>query len=183
MKFTFPNADLSKVIKRFTYEGNYFHVEYFDGSKCDYYCSDPYEESKIKNIMLNQAKERQKKMDNPHDKAGELMSLYAELILILGLQDNIKNGRDIMTYLCAIILIVNSDCQVHWIKEMIELKKFAMFLEMYESLDEINKTEFMKCIEFEPIYQRPLDIDTVDDFSYGDIKTLYRKFKQEKTNL
>jgi len=55
-----------------------------------------------------------------------------------------------------------------------------LFFEMYNSLDEINKSEFMKCIEFENIYQKTLDIDTIDDFSYDEIKTLYRKFKGEK---
>jgi len=180
MKFTYPEANLSKVIKKFTYKDNYFHIEYFDGSVNDYYCADFEKVEEIKKIMLDQAKERQKKMDNPADRLGETISLYLDFIFTLGLYDSIKNRRDFMIFLCAMLVIINTYCQVISIKERVELKKFALFFEMYNSLDEINKSEFMKCIEFENIYQKTLDIDTIDDFSYDEIKTLYRKFKGEK---
>lgn len=180
MKFLYPGADLSKIIKSFKQDGCLFTIEYFDGEVSSYYCSDPNRAQQIKNKMYNQALERQEIMTKNNNRLGETMILYSQIIFALGLVDNIKNERDFLTFLIALMMVINAYCQVQGVREKIELDKYRMFFELYNSLDEVNKSEFMKCIEFENMYQKQLDIDTVDDFSYSDIRTLYRKLNEQK---
>ncbi|MBE6148942.1 MAG: hypothetical protein E7167_05635 [Firmicutes bacterium] len=181
MKFTHPYADLSQVIKKFSYEGNYFHVEYFDGSISEYYCDDPKRCQEIKNKMFKQAQERGEKMkETEKDRLARTMILYFQIIFALGLESAIRNENEFAIFLSSLMIIINLPLEFNSIRTKIELKKYAMFFEMYNSLDEINKAEFMKCIEIEPLYQKVLDIDTVDDFTYGEIRTLYRRLMQEK---
>ena len=182
MKFAFPGADLGAVIKKFKCDGNKFHVEYFDGSACDYYCSDPNEAKEIRELMLSQAKERQEKMEDVNFDARETAAFFTQLVISVGLFSAIKTESDILTFVCALATVVNVGSKIRDGLRRRELEKYQMFLEMYDSLDEVNKSEFMKCIEFENYYQKKLNIETVDDFSYGEVKTLYRQLQEQKNN-
>lgn len=79
----------------------------------------------------------------------------------------------------AIIFVLKSLIELKYSmsinKKVNELKKYKLFLEMVKDLDEINKSGILKCIEFENIYQIPLDITTIDEYSYSDIKKIYKK--------
>jgi len=184
MKFTYPEADFSKVIKSFTHDEGLFCIEYLDGSVSKYLCSDPEKVEMIKSLMLSQARERQEKMWNNHtDKLARTMILYQQMIFAFGLQHSIRTKSDFLMFLCAFMLSINLFFQASDLKSLIELKKYQLFFEMYNDLDEVNKSEFLKCIEADTIYQTPLDIDTIDDYTYGEVKTLYRKLMQEKTKL
>lgn len=182
MKFAWPNADLSKIIKCFSNEGCVFHVEYLDGTKSDYFCSDPEHIKEIKKQMLEQAWQRQKEMDTKDYDLGKLMLLYSEVVLGLGAYTGFKNEQEFMAFLCTLLCAFNLLVITHGIQVKKELEKFKLFFEMYEHLDEVNKSEFLKTIEFETIYQKQLDIDTIDQFSLGDVKILHRKL-EEKYNL
>lgn len=181
MKFTYPNADLSRVIKRFTYEGNHFHVEYFDGTISDYYCDDPDKTSEIRCEMMIQALERDEQMwDRNDDKTARAMFLYFQMLLAFSLQNSISNDYKFMTILSSTVLGIISLLQVSDVKNQIELKKYRMFFDMYEDLDEVNKAEFMDAIRIAGSTLKRLDIETLDSFSYGQIKILHRKLEQEK---
>ena len=180
MKFTHPYADLSQVIKKFSYEGNYFHVEYFDGSVCDYFCDLPEEVEEIRATMMVQALERDEYMWESVDaKTARSMMLYIQFIMAFGLQHSISTDYDFMTIMCSLMLGVNLLFQIKDVKTQIELKKYQLFFDMYDSLDEINKVEFMKCIRIGSAIKE-LNIETLDDFTYGEIKALHRKLEQEK---
>lgn len=62
-------------------------------------------------------------------------------------------------------------------KKIIELKKYKLFLDLVDHLDDINDSEFLKCIEFEKLYQKQFDINTLDEYTYGDVKTIYKSYK------
>ncbi|MBQ6841320.1 MAG: hypothetical protein IJO63_04315 [Bacilli bacterium] len=182
MKFAWPEADLSNIIKKFSYRGTSFHIEYFDGSVSDYYCSDPNHANEVKSLMYSQAGQRQEIMQNKDYKVGRTMLLFTELVSGLGVHFSIKSEDDLMTFLYSLLIAFNLLVLSHGAKVERELEKFKLFFEMYDHLDEVNKSSFMKAIEFENIYQKNLDIHTVDDFSFADIKVLHRKL-QEKYQL
>ena len=56
-------------------------------------------------------------------------------------------------------------------------KKYKLFLDLVDHLDNISDSEFLKCVEFEKLYQKQFDINTLDEYTYGDVKTIYKSYK------
>ena len=55
-----------------------------------------------------------------------------------------------------------------------------MFLEMAGDLKDKDQTELLKTVEFDTFYQRPLSIESLDEFTYGDVKLIYKKFNTRR---
>ena len=51
---------------------------------------------------------------------------------------------------------------------------------MEKDLSIINNSAFLKCIEFENMYQIPVDIETIDSYTYGEMKSIYKEYKKRK---
>lgn len=177
MTFIDKNSDPSIIIKDYRVKGDNYLVEYLDGSKNNYYCSSDNEESRIKEEMIKQAIERKDKINI------KLLELASDSSLIVALLSTIcslaiKNSG--MTIAMLLVVIASIYTFAKNSRKIKELKKYEMFLEMKDSLNEINTPKYMKHIEFENIYQKDLGINTVDDFTYGETKTLYKVYSKEK---
>ncbi len=173
MTFTYEGADLSRVIDCIYCEGNSFNIYYLDGSKSTYFCSDKEEKEKIKRLMIKQAEERSQKLNinylNDKIKFNLLHSLnfvaFATLWTVA--------EKKVTIPALALITLASVQIKNYFSNKtrIEELKKYKMFLELLDTLDEINedygKPKFL-----------PLDIDTLDSFSYKEIKSLYKYYKQ-----
>ena len=57
-------------------------------------------------------------------------------------------------------------------------KKHKMFLELIDNVGEkeLNSPKYTKCYEFDNLYAKPININTVDEFSLSDIKRMYKVY-------
>ena len=180
MTFTYDDANLGLVIKKFSYNGCNFYVEYLDGSSSEYYCSNENEYSRLMNLMLEQALERQEKMNSSHleinKKLGNVIRLLLSYLTVLSLD----RQKDLLALVAFVFLIISTVDVREKKKKIQELKKYQMFLDIVGKLDEVNETELLKCVEFEPMYQIPLNINTLDEYSYGEMKRIRKNFDELK---
>ena len=63
MTFTYDGADNGSIIKSITKINDVYTLEYFNGDTATYYCNNVDELKRLKQIMINQAKERQNLYD------------------------------------------------------------------------------------------------------------------------
>lgn len=187
MTFTYHGADLATTIKRYKQTGNYYHIEYLDGSFSDYYCSDQKESERIEAIMKKQAIDRENLMDieeiirtKHKDLAGASLTFLSSSFLY-----NYEKFS-----LCALTMAgagICLKCATTKSSRIRELKKYKLFLEIDKNLSNINECELLSEVEPDHIYQVPLTISHVDDYSYREIKVLYKKMnrmiRDQKSNL
>lgn len=59
-----------------------------------------------------------------------------------------------------------------------ELKKYRLYISMMDELAKDENKNILDVIEFEKLYQVPLSINTLDRYSYGDMKVLKKELKR-----
>lgn len=180
MTFTYLGADLSEIISKFTYANNNYHIEYLDGSEVDYYNDDPDHSKQIKSLMIEQALKRHRMMESDRNRGLEDVAKFGQFVsvvaIIAAINDQSIPAAGLFTMSFLWMTCIASDKK----RKRKELEKYGMFFDMKDNLDTINSPEYMEEIEPEHIYQRELDIDSIDDFTHAEVKILYRKLKQEK---
>lgn len=180
MNFIANKEDLSKTIKSYKSTGNNYKVVYMDGSEANFYCSDENFGNQLRETMIKQAIERQKTFNiDFYDKIG---SLYTALLMVdLGvLWPTLAYGDAASASLVLVALASTTVASVKVNKKIRELKKYKLFLEMVDDIELINSSDILKSIEFENIYLKPFDIDTLDDYTYGEVKTIHKELKLKK---
>lgn len=180
MKFVTNYFDLSKTIKRLNYDNNNFCIEYFDGTISQYYCSDPNHLKELKTKMLEQAIERQLQFSLVDFEREEFIKASIYFILMLGLNYAVITEKDLLTWICIFLIAYNIKRHIKMEKHKRELKKYAIFFDLYDDLETINNSKFMECLEFEHLYQKRLDIDTIDDFTLREVKVLKKNLAKQK---
>lgn len=180
MTFSYLGADLSKIIKKFTKNGTNYHIEYLDGSESNYYHGDPNHGEYLKKMMIEQAKERQKRISLENQKGLETNAVLAQCSSIVAVIFAIGEKSIPAVLLFGTIALCTTIYAKSERTKRKELEKYQLFFNMEDDLDIVNATEFMKEIEFEPMYQKFLDISTLDEFELSEIKTLHRKLEEEK---
>lgn len=187
MTFTYDGADLKTTIKRYESFGNYYHIEYLDGSCSNYYCSDEKETERIENVMRKQAIDRQRMMDVEEiirtvhkNLAGASLTFLSSSVLY--------NYNEFS--LCALTMAGAGIClngAKTGISRVKELKKYKLFLEMEENLSGIDECELLSEVEPDHIYQIPFTINHVDDYSSREMKILSKKMdrmsRDQKSSL
>lgn len=176
MTFAYDGADLSKIIGSLKIDGNNFNIYYLDGTVSTYVCTDENEKQKIKEIMLKQAKERQSTYDIHNLDMRNKTSIIEFFFAIFGTSFSIVNKQPFLlginTYLLCSSIKTHSETK----NKLKELRKYKMFLELLDNLSDINNGLETKGLS--------LDIDTLDDFSYDEIKSQYKYYKpKEKPKL
>lgn len=178
MTFTYDGADLAITIKNYKKNGNCYHVEYLDGTTSDYVCYDDNESQRLEGIMVNQALDRQGMMNI--EKIEKTRNVDCACAVLTSLYTSFLYNQNKFT-LCTLML-VNTGAWIHFARsnttKVNELKKYKLFLEMYEDLSRVNEVELLSDIEPDHIYQIPLTISHVDDYSYRQMKSLYKKMNR-----
>ena len=180
MNFVSDKEDLSKIIKTYSVKGNNYSIEYMDGSESNFYCSNENLGKELRDTMIKQAIERQKSFDiNFYDKLSTIdTTLLMFDLTILWPTLTYGNAKSISLVLLALGLATVTSTKIN--KTLKELKKYKLFLEMVDDVEYINKSDILKCVDFEPIYLKPFDINTLDDYTYGDVKKINKELKLRK---
>lgn len=180
MTFTYEGADLSTTIKTFSQNGFNFHIEYMDGSENNYYCSNDLENERLINLMLEQIKLRDEKMNL------ETLSLKESLIKFTFVLSSclnvlsISRQKDLISLISLLIAIISLKDLRTIKKRIAELKKYRLFIDMMEELKTIDISKLLECVEFDHMYQIPLDLCHIDEYSYGDMKRIRKNLDKLK---
>lgn len=178
MKFD-ENTDLSEIIKNYTRNNDHYKIEYLDGSISEYYNSDNKYEETLMYRMTKEALIRDKNLYEKYKKYLKIDLLEFLLsIFALGLSQNVK-----LIFCIAILylpfLLAKS---LKDITKYIELEKYHDYLSIREDLKKTENRDILDIIEFDKIYQKPLNITTVDDYSAINLKILKKEINRRKNN-
>lgn len=172
MTFTYIEADLRKIIKSYFRDGCNYEVEYLDGSIAKYYCSNELEESRLENLMLKQALERQEKVNVKEMEVYKELSRIAAYLSSIACVLSIEEQKSVFALILG-ILCISSIKEFREKREMLnELKKYQIYIDIMDRIKEVNESELLKCIEFDNYYQIPLNLGTLDNYSLNDIKRI-----------
>ena len=177
MNFTHSNADISKTIKNVSYDNYKYSITYLDGSNIEYINYNKNEYDRLKKIMIDQAIERQNNINIDDLRLKKGLSVMSSITILAGYIKVKGIDNSSLTLLLIFLLLISIYNYKENSKKIKELKKYKLFLEMLDNIDYINNSNILKCIEPENIYQIPLDINTLDRYSYNNIKTIKKKLK------
>ena len=181
MNFSYNGVDTSKIIKKYQKQEFNYTIEYLNGDVSSFYSTNENEEKNIINTMISQIIEREKKMDINRLKSIRNIALLFSLLSsgIISIMINRNNDELLLFPILGLTLSVKT--YRNQSKLINELKKYKMFLELTKdnpmcSVDD----ELLDYIEFDKIHQTPLNINTIDDYSYEDVKKLFKKMQSKK---
>ena len=165
---------LSSTIFEYKKHSFNYTIYYLDGTKSEYYCSDEEHENKILKRMLEQAKTRDREMYDAWERLKKNAFLGFSLSFILFLLSFCSKS----VILIIFMLFVSAVCLEQYLdyhNKFKELKKYRMYLSIMEELKKPENIKLLKELEFDEIYQMPLNISTLDYFNYNDIKFLKKE--------
>lgn len=180
MTFTYPEADLSKIIKFYQVHGVNYHVVYMDGSVNDYICYNKNEEQRLVETMIGQAMNRQIMMVLFKDYSQKAFTALLHSVLIGAMAISVNLHSNNMTLILGLINTALATFDIKKLKQRFELLKYQYYLEMYLNGYLCDNPEALNDLEFDKIYQKPLTINTLDQYSYGDIKRVWKKYAKDK---
>lgn len=64
-----------------------------------------------------------------------------------------------------------------------ELKKFRLYYSIKDELNKLENQDITKIIEAESIYRDPINIGTLDNFSFSEIKLLKKELKRRNKSI
>lgn len=176
MTFAYDDANLKDIIKTFYCENNNFFIDYLNGTSTSYICYDENEEKRVKDLMIKQAIERDAKYDAINIERSKRIDAVLSTFFSIGCANAIHN-RDYFSILVLNVCLMSTFVRLNEKNiKLKELKKYKMFLQLLDKVDEIN-------LELGDD-QIPLDISTLDDISYRKIKSIYNYYNpKEKPKL
>ena len=177
MTFIDNIEDESSTIREYFKDGYNYSIEYLDGSISEYYSCSNKEEDKIKSKMIDQAISRQNRINLKSLKFAKNRSQYLSLLSCLCSLICMSKNEQELGFAMFLILAYNLYNYIARNQKLRELKKYKLFLELTDNLDTVNSSSYMKNIDPDNIFQAPLDINTVDDFTYRNVKMLYNNYK------
>lgn len=170
---TFNYDDEESTIRHFIYDEGLYYIDYLDGSTSKYH-ADINHCKELEKIMINQAKERDKKYyDNyKKNKLYETASFVTTVLFFI--QTNNIAYKNMTLLLCiGIILSLLSLCTTVKIKyESKEIKKYHDFLSIVEKVKDKNSKII---VDFEKNNGHTLDINNLDLYTNVEIKQLMKK--------
>lgn len=179
MTFVFNEEDASKTVNRYERNGCNFHVTYVDGSEGNYYISTPEEEVKrLENEMVKAIALRAKQAKIPEWRMYRM--ILGEILMLAATGATIKDENALITSVFLAGTVIFGRLAIKELLQRKELKKYDMIMEMYNDLDVVNSQEYKDSIEFDHFYQKDLSLSSADDFTYGEVRSLYKKYKSEK---
>lgn len=122
--------------------------------------------------MLKQAIERQSIYDIHNLDIRSKLRIIQFFFAIFGTSFSIVEKQPFLLGINAYLLCSSIKSHIQDESKLKELKKYKMFLELLDNLDEINLQAEKNVL--------PLGIDTLDEFSYSEVKGWYKYYKKEK---
>lgn len=180
MNFISKKMDPSETIKKYCKEGDIYFVQYMDETWNKYFCSSNKEEQRLQKTMLDQALKRQSDFDEEaYDyNFKRNINLINLSVSALSLSAFVGNNKTFVFYFTLCFIIFNIIRSIINTSKIRELKKYKLFFELYNELDKINNSKLLKELEFDNFHREKISINTLDNYSYGDIKYLYKSVKK-----
>ena len=183
MKFYTGPEELNDVIGSYCVTSDSMVIFYLNNRSeiiCDY---TEEQEKEIREIMLKQLQERNANVNlrpyvlQKNFDASLLAALTGSYIV-----DRIKFGG-IKSYLTIGTIIGTRYLTSRILKERAiikEVKKSNLFLDMYDELQTPEGKNAVEELNFDKIFSRELNVNTLDNFSYSEVKEVHKKLKRVK---
>lgn len=168
------NRDL---IKDYSANKDYIKVNYlYDDSSYTYNYS-KIKEEEIINLMIEQALKRDEEL---YDKIYKETKIYLSQTLLSTIPLILCLKEDLQLLLCLTFIagLISSMNLIETYEKLKEMKKFRLYHSMKKELDKPENLDITKIIEFDPMYREPINIGTLDKFSYNDVKMIKKELKR-----
>lgn len=183
MKFYEGPEELNNVIGRYYVAGDSIVIFYLNhGSEVilDYTGE---QEKEIRKIMLKQLQERNASIDlRPYVLQKNFDTVVLTTLAGSYIANRIVFGN-IETYLTigTIFGTVYLTNRIFKKRAIInDVRKANLFLDMHEELQTPEGAKAIEELNFDKIFSKELNVNTLDNFSYGEIKEVHKKLKKVK---
>lgn len=183
MKFYTGPEDLKDVIERYIVIGNDMAVYYLNNRKVSIPNFTEEQREEIKEIMLQQLQERNANVNlRPYILQKDLNTVALTILMGSYIANRIKFDS-IKAYLTIGTIFGTIYLTNRILKEKAiikEVKKSSLFLDMYDELQTPEGKNAVEELNFDKIYSEDLNVNTLDDFSYSEVKEVHKKLKKVK---
>lgn len=183
MKFYTGPEDLKDVIERYIVIGNDMAVYYLNNRKVSIPNFTEEQREEIKEIMLQQLQERNANVNlRPYILQKDLNTVALTILMGSYIANRIKFDS-IKAYLTIGTIFGTIYLTNRILKEKAiikEVKKSSLFLDMYDELQTPKGKNAVEELNFDKIYSEDLNVNTLDDFSYSEVKEVHKKLKKVK---
>lgn len=181
MKFYKGEEELKYVIKNYDIIDNNMIVNYLDGSAIKINNITKEEISLIEERMINQLRDRNNSFNIKYIQRKEKLDLTLLISLLGGTIANKIKNITMPEYITILILI--SIMYLYYntyseIKKITDIKKSNLFLEMYDKLQTPEVRIVISNLLGDNLYTKDLTINTLDEYSYNEIKQIHKKVKK-----
>lgn len=167
----------TNIIKDYNANNRYIEVNYlFDDSSVIY----PYTKDKEEEIIKEMVEQAIKRNNDLYNKINKETKIYLtqNLVNILSIILCVKGDLQFLFCICFLLgLYVFKNLTDNYAK-LKELKKFRLYLSMKEELEKPENKDITKIIEFDPLYREPINMGTLDKFTYGEVKSIKKELKR-----
>lgn len=177
MKFYDGKEENREIIKSYSATTDYIKVNYLYNDSSYTYTYSKAKEEEIINLMIEQALLRDKELFNKVYKK-TLIHLSQTLLSIIPVILSLKDELQLLLCLSFVAGLIATMNLTESYEKLKEMKKFRLYNSIKEELDKPENNDITKIIEFDPIYREPINIGTLDKFSYNDVKTIKKELKR-----
>lgn len=183
MKFYVGPEELNNVIGRYCVTGDSMVIFYLDHKPEVILDYTEEQEKKIRKIMLKQLQERNASIDlRPYVLQKNFDTALLTVLAGSYIANRIVFGN-IETYLTigtifGTVYLTNRICKKRAIIN--DVKKASLFLDMHEELQTPKGIDAVEELCFDKTYSEELNVNTLDNFSYGDVKEIHKKLMRVK---
>lgn len=171
MKF-YDNKD--KIISNYEKYYNNIIVKYINGEERIFSIS---EKNNIEQEMIKQARNRDEELfEKVYWEKKKYILQFAASFIPLTMSAKIQFA--LVFYIAFIYATVKLYQIVKTHKKLEELKKYRLFLGMQSELEKEKNSDITKIIEIDPYERKEININTLDDFSYNDVKIIKKELKR-----
>lgn len=183
MKFYEGPEELKDVIEKYAVAGKNMVIFYLNNRVKTIQNYTEEEENQIKEIMLRQLQERNETVKINQKRAKKVFDESLLTLLSTSYVINRIKFEDINTCLAIISIFGMFYLLVQTCKDKVridDIKKSTLFLDMYEELNTTLGKDIVTNLNFDKIYSEDLNVNTLDRFSYNEVKEVHKKLMKTK---
>lgn len=181
MKFYEGKEELKNIIQYYILENDNMIIWFLDGSAIKINNITKEEISLIEERMINQLRDRNNNFNIKYIQRKEKLDLTLLISLLGGtIANKIKNITmpEYITILILISIIYLYYNTYSEIKKITDIKKSNLFLEIYDKLQTPEVRVVISNLLGDNLYAKDLTINTLDEYSYNEIKQIHKKVKK-----
>lgn len=177
MQFYDGRENDKELIKDYLVNNDYIKVNYLYNDNPDIFMYTKEKEEEIVNLMIEQALKRDEELYSKIYKE-TLINLSQTLLSMIPVILSLKNESQLLLCSSFIVGLIATTNLTENYKKLREMKKFRLYNSMKEELGKKENKDITKIIEFDPFYRKPINIGTLDNFSYSNVKSIKKELKR-----